>query len=119
MMRCAAIAMVCKPDEQKRFTVTPLTVTGRPARNADCRPTVRTFWVCATHDHILNLAALDASAFQCVFDHMAAERCAMRHVHCTFPAFAEWRAGGRNDYGVSHSITFSSFSPICLGRTIK
>src|SRR2546427_8576915 len=34
MMRWAAIAMVCRPLEQKRFTVAPLVVTGRPARNA-------------------------------------------------------------------------------------
>jgi hypothetical protein len=37
MMRCAAIAMVCSPDEQNRFTVTPETVTGMPARIADNR----------------------------------------------------------------------------------
>src|SRR3954469_1955500 len=39
MMRWAAIAMVCRPDEQKRFTVTPETVTGIPARMADSRAT--------------------------------------------------------------------------------
>src|SRR3954469_15461772 len=32
--RCAAMAMVCRPEEQKRFTVTPEVVTGRPARIA-------------------------------------------------------------------------------------
>src|SRR5580765_4540888 len=32
--RCAAMAMVCRPEEQKRLTVTPETVTGRPARVA-------------------------------------------------------------------------------------
>src|SRR4051812_5978971 len=32
--RCAASAMVCRPEEQKRFTVMPDTVTGRPARIA-------------------------------------------------------------------------------------
>src|SRR4051812_26731611 len=32
--RCAAIAIVCSPEEQKRFTVTPDTVTGMPARIA-------------------------------------------------------------------------------------
>src|SRR5712664_760436 len=32
--RCAAIAMVCSPEEQKRLTVTPQTVTGMPARIA-------------------------------------------------------------------------------------
>src|SRR5439155_212345 len=34
MMRCAASAMVCSPDEQKRFTVMPGTVCGSPARTA-------------------------------------------------------------------------------------
>ncbi len=34
MMRCEAIAMVCRPLLQKRLTVAPLTVTGRPARSA-------------------------------------------------------------------------------------
>src|SRR5881392_619840 len=34
MMRCDAIAMDCRPDEQKRFTVIPAVVTDRPARNA-------------------------------------------------------------------------------------
>src|SRR5687767_9107799 len=37
MMRCAASAMVCSPDEQKRFTVMPAVVTGQPARSAICR----------------------------------------------------------------------------------
>src|SRR5436190_6707995 len=37
MMRCAAIAIVCRPEEQKRFTVTPDTVTGMPARMAESR----------------------------------------------------------------------------------
>src|SRR6185295_18084214 len=34
MMRCAASATVCRPEEQKRFTVMPETVTGSPARIA-------------------------------------------------------------------------------------
>jgi hypothetical protein len=34
MMRWAARAMVCRPDEQKRLTVMPDTVTGQPARSA-------------------------------------------------------------------------------------
>jgi hypothetical protein len=37
MIRCAAYAIVCSPDEQKRLTVTPDTLTGRPARSADSR----------------------------------------------------------------------------------
>src|SRR3954462_12252999 len=34
MMRCEAMAMVCRPEEQKRLTVTPPTVTGRSAISA-------------------------------------------------------------------------------------
>src|SRR5260221_7865271 len=37
MMRCAASAMVCRPEEQKRFTVMPGTLCGQPARTAICR----------------------------------------------------------------------------------
>src|SRR5574337_2070197 len=33
-MRCAASAIVCRPDEQNRFTVVPDVVTGQPARSA-------------------------------------------------------------------------------------
>jgi hypothetical protein len=32
--RCAAMAMVCNPEEQKRLTVTPAVLTGSPARKA-------------------------------------------------------------------------------------
>ena len=34
MMRCAAMAMVCSPEEQNRLMVTPETVTGQPAISA-------------------------------------------------------------------------------------
>src|SRR6478609_8866685 len=34
MMRCEAMAMVCRPEEQKRLTVAPDTVTGRSAISA-------------------------------------------------------------------------------------
>src|SRR5215469_6526 len=37
--RWAAIEMVCRPDEQKRLTVTPDTLTGAPERMADTRAT--------------------------------------------------------------------------------
>ena len=37
MMCCAAIAMVCIPEEQNRLTVVPDVVTGNPARSAICR----------------------------------------------------------------------------------
>ncbi len=39
--RCAAIAIVCSPDEQKRLTVIPDVVTGQPPRSAICRAMLR------------------------------------------------------------------------------
>jgi hypothetical protein len=38
--RCAAMEMVCRPEEQKRLTVTPETLTGAPARIAETRATL-------------------------------------------------------------------------------
>src|SRR4030095_5125157 len=38
MILCAASAIVCRPDEQKRLTVAPGTVTGQPQRSAIWRP---------------------------------------------------------------------------------
>src|SRR5438093_1307255 len=35
--RCAAIAIACRPDEQRRLTVVPAVVTGSPARSAAWR----------------------------------------------------------------------------------
>ncbi len=62
--RCAAMAMACSPEEQKRFTVVPELVTGRPARSAICRatlPPVVPSGRRAAHDHVLDLAGIDAS----------------------------------------------------------
>src|SRR5581483_4503168 len=39
--RCAAIAIVWRPEEQKRLTVMPAVVTGQPARIAICRAMLR------------------------------------------------------------------------------
>src|SRR5437588_2054979 len=40
-IRCDAMAIVCRPDEQNRFTVIPEVVTGQPARSAICRAMLR------------------------------------------------------------------------------
>ena len=37
-MRSAAIAMAVRPEAQKRFTVTPPTLCGRPASSTACAP---------------------------------------------------------------------------------
>ena len=40
MIRSADCAMVCKPDEQKRFTVCPAMLSGNPARSVATRATL-------------------------------------------------------------------------------
>ena len=63
--RWAAMAMACMPEEQKRFTVTPPVVTGRPARRAAWRAM---FWPVAPSGraqprmHVLDLARLQTGA---------------------------------------------------------
>ena len=37
-MRSAAMAMACRPEAQKRLTVTPATDSGKPARTTVWRP---------------------------------------------------------------------------------
>ncbi|CPJ39159.1 Uncharacterised protein [Bordetella pertussis] len=47
-MDWAPMAMACSPDEQSRFTVTPGTSTGRPARKAAWRAMFSPArWACA------------------------------------------------------------------------
>ncbi len=41
MTRCAARAMACRPEEQKRLMVMPEVVTGRPAASAIWRAMFR------------------------------------------------------------------------------
>ena len=66
MIRCAASAMVCSPEEQKRFIDTPAVVTGQPARKRDL--TRATFAPDApsqerrADDHILDFGRIDAGA---------------------------------------------------------
>ncbi len=40
-MRPAAIAIACRPEAQKRFTVVPAMLIGRPARTIAWRATLR------------------------------------------------------------------------------
>jgi hypothetical protein len=65
MMRCAAMAMVCRPLEQKRLTVMPGTVTGQPGAQRDLARDVGAggaFGVGAAHQHVLDLGRVDAGA---------------------------------------------------------
>jgi hypothetical protein len=94
--------MVCRPLEQKRLTVAPATVTGRPARSATWRAMLAPVAPSGLAQDVLDLAALDAGALDRRLDGVAAQLGAVRHVEGTLPALAERRAGGGNDDGVGH-----------------
>jgi hypothetical protein len=98
MMRCAAIAMVCSPLEQKRLTVAPLTVTDL-ARDVHAG---RALGVGAAHQHVLDRAAVDAGALDRGLDRETAQRRAMGHVEGALPALGQGGAGGGDDDGIAH-----------------
>ena len=64
----AAIAMVCRPDEQKRFTETPAVVFGRPASSAAWRPMLRRAMGAIAEIAILDIVLVDAGAVDRVLD---------------------------------------------------
>ena len=59
----------------------------------------RALRVGAAHDDVVYLGALDAGAFDRVFNRMAAQRGTVGHVESALPAFGKRCAGGGNDYG--------------------
>ncbi len=64
-MRPAAIAIACRPEAQKRFTVVPATDSGRPARTTAWRAMLRArdaFGVAAAQDRVLDQRGVDARA---------------------------------------------------------
>ena len=64
MMRCAASAMVCRPDEQKRLTVMPGTRDRTAGAQRDLARDVaagRAFGDGAAHDHVVDLGRRRAS----------------------------------------------------------
>ena len=65
MICLAAVAIAIRPEEHWRSMVMPDTVTGRPARSADWRAMLEPVVPCcraAAHDHVVDLAGIDAGA---------------------------------------------------------
>ena len=58
--------------------------------------------VCASHDDVIHLGCLDASALDGMLHRVTAQRGAMGHVEGTFPAFGQGGACGGYDYCGSH-----------------
>ena len=111
--RCAAMAIVCRPDEQKRLTVIPDVVTGQPARMRDLPRDVaagRAFRVGAAHDDVLDLARIEPRALDRVPQRVAAHRGAVGDVERALPALAERRARGGDDDGIRHPVTLTAFA---------
>ena len=103
--RWAASAMVCRPEEQKRFTVIPGTLMGQAGADRDLAgdvPAGRAFGLGAADDHVLDFARLDLRALERGVHHVAAHLRAVGQVERAAPALAERRARGGNDDGVCH-----------------
>ena len=103
--RWAAIEMVCRPDEQKRLTVTPETLTGAPARIAETRATLEPVVPSgAAQPRITSStsAEVDLGALGGMLDDMRAHVGAVGVVEDAAERLADRRAGGGDDDGVGH-----------------
>src|SRR5882762_6227935 len=96
--RCAASAMACMPEEQKRLTVMPAIALAAQRVIVDRRALRQR----AAHDDVLDLAGLEARALDGVRDDVAADGGAVRVVEGSAIRPADRRAGGGDDDGVCH-----------------
>jgi hypothetical protein len=99
------MAMVCRPEEQKRLTVTPAAVTGRPARSAICRAMLEPVAPSGVAQPMMtsstSAGSMPARSTAALHD-MAAERGAVGHVEAAAPGLGERGAGGGNDHCIGH-----------------
>ena len=119
VMLRAASAIACRPEEQKRLTVWPAAVTGRPARMAHWRamlPPVAPSGLAQPMRHVLDVAGIDAGALDGVGDDVAAHVGAMREVEDAAHGPADRRAGGGDDDGVDHGAVLSVRVMVVLSR---
>ena len=102
--RWAAIAMACRPDEQKRFDGHARDAdrrAGAHRRDAGDVGAGRAFRHGAAQDHVLDLAQLDLGALGGVLDDVRAQVGAMGVVEDAAEGLADRRAGGGDDDGVA------------------
>ena len=113
MMRCAASAIACKPELQKRFTVMPRNGDRQPGADRRLAGDVAAGGALrqrAAENDVLDLGRLDARALDRAADDMAAEVGAVGHVEGAAIGFADRGAGGGNNDGVGHlSLPGSGF----------
>jgi hypothetical protein len=96
MISCAAIATDCKPDEQKRLTVVPATVTGSPARIAAMR-------IGTTENHIFDFSRVKLRRFgQDLLNAMRGQIIWPRHVERAAKRLGQRSPRAGDDDGFSH-----------------
>ena len=109
MIRCAASAIVCSPDEQKRLTVAPGTrhrTAGAQRDLARDVPAGCTLRQRAADENVVDLLGREPGARDRVLHGVTAERRAMGHVERAAPALGKPGARGGNDQGVGHGGSF-------------
>ena len=98
----AAIAMVCRPDEQKRFTETPAVDFGRPASSARLAADVRRAMRAIAEIAVLDIVLVDAGALDGVLDGVGRQRHRRGDVESAAAGLRQPGAGIGNDDGFTH-----------------
>src|SRR4026207_639705 len=105
MMRCAASAMVCSPEEQKRLPVIPRTAPRAAGADGDLArvvPPGGALRVGAADDHVLDLVGVELRALERGVHHVSAHLGAVGVVERAPPALAKRRARRGHNDGFSH-----------------
>ena len=103
----AASAIACRPEEQKRLTVWPAAVTGRPARMAHWRAMLPPVAPSGLAQPIITSSTSPGSMparLTAWRDHVAAHVGAVGEVEGAAHGSADRRAGGGDDDGVDHGV---------------
>ena len=112
MMRSAAMAIACSPDEQKRLMVMAETSTGRPARSDAMRAT---FMPCSAsgmaQPRMTSSISLGSSlrhALQRALDGHRGQIVGTRRPQSSFVSLADRRTHGTDDYDFTHEKLLSN-----------
>ena len=103
--RCAAMAIACRPDEQKRFTVDARGGHGQAGAQRDLARDVAAGGALgqrAAHEDVLHFGRVEPRALDRRAHRVRAQGGAVRHVERAAPGLGEAGAGGGDDDGVGH-----------------
>ena len=114
------MAMACKPEEQKRLTVVPATVTGRPARIAAMRATFLPCgpcgWAQPRTTSSISAGIELRSLAQNVLDAMSGQIVGPGHVEGSAKRFGQASPGTGDDDGFSHRVIGSPLARFQDGK---